>query len=139
MIRVIIVAAALALGNASAGRADVIIRNDRGGEMRAYQARVESVRASGERVIVDGICASACTLFLNLPAGQLCATARARFIFHSAADAQFGIPDWRANEALMNAYPPRVRLEIGRRGGLWLTPIAISGTAIAPACRKASR
>lgn len=120
---------------AGVARADIRIGADPGGVVSAYQARVAAARASGERVVVDGVCASACTLYLNLPASQICATPRAVFVFHSATDELLGLPDWRGNEQLMNAYPPHVRLAIGQRGGLWLTPIRIKGTALAPRCK----
>jgi len=115
--------------------ADIVIGRDNGGVVRAYQAKVQALHSSGERVVIDGVCASACTLHLNLPRNQICATRRAVFVFHSATDAQFGIPSWRTNDEVMNAFPPHVRVAIGQRGGLWLNPISIRGTALVPACR----
>lgn len=129
-------AVAIATIVASPAAADVTITMDRGGSLVAYQARVDAFRASGERVIVDGPCYSACTLYLTLPQGQVCATRRAVFGFHSVLDEQFGLPVPAANDRLMKAYPPNVQLEIGKRGGLWLNLILIRGTALVKGCGK---
>lgn len=55
-------------------RADITITRDEGGLKHIYEQRVAVARVAGERVIIDGVCASACTLYLTLPAGQVCAT-----------------------------------------------------------------
>ena len=63
----------------------VRIAEDRGGQIGHYQQTFAMFRSSGERVVVDGNCLSACTLVLGLiPRAQLCATALARFGFHAA-------------------------------------------------------
>ena len=60
----------LLLGGASAGAA-VRIDGDPGGRIDQYLSRFEQLRASGERVIVDGPCNSACTLLLGkLPVAE---------------------------------------------------------------------
>lgn len=121
---------------AAPAAADIRIRDDAGGVLSVYAERIEAARASRERVIIDGRCASACTLYLTLPSSQICATPRGLFIFHAATDAQFGLPDWRANDALMRAWPPHVQIAIGRRGGLWLNPVTISARELVPACGR---
>lgn len=136
-----LIAAALALGTAAnlaailKARADVRITNDRGGALAAYASRVQALHWSGERVILDGPCFSACTLHLNLPAGQVCATRRAVLGFHSAADAQFGWPVPETNAELLRVYPPKVRDFIARRGGLWFDLITVPARRFLPACR----
>jgi hypothetical protein len=98
------------------------ITADRGGLLTAYAERFEAARASGEPVIIDGVCLSACTLAIGmLPRGQVCATPKAVLGFHAA---------WRpavnggkvkspgATQALYEAYPANVRKWIARRGGL---------------------
>lgn len=136
-----IVAAALALATATAAiaiatkaRAEIIISNDRGGNVAAYQQRVEAARRSGEWVIIDGPCYSACTWWLTLPAGQVCATKRAVFGFHAATN-ELGIPDWRTNDALLKSLPPKVRYYVLKRGGLWLNTITVPGAQLARRCR----
>src|SRR5262245_51057444 len=77
-------AAALALSITSAA-ATMRISEDRGGQIGRYLEAFASVRSSGERVVVDGNCLSACTLVLGVvPRERICATQRARFGFHAA-------------------------------------------------------
>lgn len=114
--------------------AEIRITDDRGGNVAAYAARVQAVRASGERVVIDGPCQSACTLYLNLPRHQICATPKAVLGFHSAVDAQFGFPAPETNQQMMSAYPPAVRAWISSRGGLWLNVIRVAGRKFLQPC-----
>src|SRR5262245_64148662 len=76
--------AAVALSITSAS-ATMRIADDRGGQIGRYLETFTTVRSSGERVIIDGNCLSACTLVLGLvPHERMCATHRARFGFHAA-------------------------------------------------------
>jgi hypothetical protein len=62
------------------------IVEDHGGQVGKYLQAFAKVRSSGEHVVIDGDCLSACTLVLGLvPSNQICATARARFGFHAAS------------------------------------------------------
>jgi hypothetical protein len=98
------------------------ITADNGGRMGDYAARFLQVRQSGERVVIDGVCLSACTMVLGLvPRDRICATGRAVFGFHAAwqPDGNGGrIPSAPATAALMQTYPASVRAWIARRGGL---------------------
>jgi len=59
-------------------RADVRIVSSPGGAVDAYLAAFARVRQSGERVIIDGPCLSACTLVLStIPRNRICVTRRA--------------------------------------------------------------
>src|SRR5262249_36239841 len=102
--------------------ATVRIRDDLGGLMTQYASRFASVRQSGERVIVDGQCYSACTMLLGmLPRGQVCVTPNAVFGFHAAwnsDDPGHRVPRAAATQALIDIYPPSVRNWLARRGGL---------------------
>ena len=61
------------------------IAEDRGGQIGHYLQAFSMLRSSGERVVVDGNCLSACTLVLGIiPPSKVCATQRARFGFHAA-------------------------------------------------------
>ena len=74
--------ALLACGVTSAS-ATMRISEDRGGQIGQYLQAFASLRTTGEPVVVDGDCLSACTLVLGLvPRNQICATPRARFGFH---------------------------------------------------------
>ena len=88
-------------------------------------------RSSGERVVDDGNCLSACTLVLGLiPRAQLCATALARFGFHAA-----WMPDSDGHpitspigtHALWDIYPTTVQHWISRHGGLSHKMIYLQG------------
>ena len=76
------VATALSTSFASA---TMLITADRGGRIIDYVARFLEARASGEQVVIDGACLSACTLVVGvLPRGQVCATPKAVLGFHAA-------------------------------------------------------
>src|SRR3954454_22912131 len=65
--------------------ATVRITDDWGGQIGGYLDRFKSVRDSGEKVIIDGPCMSACTLVLGVvPGDRICVTSRARLGFHAA-------------------------------------------------------
>ena len=70
-----------------ASHAAVRIVEDGGGRIGAYVEKYQSVRSSGEMVIIDGYCALACTIVLGtLPHDKICVTSRARLGFHAAWD-----------------------------------------------------
>ncbi|HWM81454.1 MAG TPA: hypothetical protein VNQ56_05265, partial [Pseudolabrys sp.] len=51
------------------------IAEDRGGQIGHYMRTFAHVRATGQQVVIDGSCLSACTLVLGLvPRERLCAT-----------------------------------------------------------------
>ena len=65
--------------------ADYRITRDVGGRIDLYKIRYAKLRDSGERVIIDGICNSACTLVLGIvPHNRICVTPRAQLGFHQA-------------------------------------------------------
>ena len=52
-----LLAAMLLLAGAGASHALVRIANDRGGQIGRYVERYEQLRASGQTVMIDGLCA----------------------------------------------------------------------------------
>jgi hypothetical protein len=98
------------------------IGEDRGGQIGPYLTQYAMVRESGEKVIVDGSCLSACTLVLGtVPRDRICVTPRANFGFHAAWNmAPGGEPVFsrEGTRLLWDVYPPQVRRWISRRGGL---------------------
>ena len=60
----IVVATVLAVAAMLPASADVRIRSSPGGAVEAYLAAFARVRQSGQRVVIDGPCLSACTLVL---------------------------------------------------------------------------
>lgn len=104
--------------------ADLRITRDHGGEVEQYKAKYKRIRDTGQRVIIDGICNSACTLVLGIvPRQKVCVTPRASLGFHEAYTIQnFPIQTKVANAAgtrdLMSYYPEPVLDWIERKGGL---------------------
>jgi hypothetical protein len=122
--------------------ADLRIRASPGGQIGRFLDLFAEMRESGERVIIDGPCLSACTLVLSvLPRRQICVTRRAVFGFHAARSIdRYGRGTWEpeASRAVLDAYPPPVRNWIIRHGGLTPRLILLRGRELAamyPRCR----
>jgi hypothetical protein len=122
--------------------AEVRIEASSGGEATSFLAYFELLRRSGERVVIDGPCLSACTLVLDIvPRRRICVTPRAVLGFHAAKmidplGEEFPAP--RATRIVADAYPAPIRHWIERHGGLTTRPIFLSGReldAIYPLCR----
>ncbi len=135
--------AVLAIAPASA---TVVLSGDNGGKMEEYAARFQQVRNSGETVIIDGTCVSACTMVLGLiPLNRICATENAVLGFHAAwmydmAGNRVASPS--GTRDLMKTYPTAVRAWIARNGGLRPDVIYLRGRALAAIvkpCHEASR
>lgn len=111
--------AMLSLGNAEAA---LRISNDSGGQIGPYMDAWTTVRNSGERVIIDGPCLSACTLVLGMvPRDRICVTQRARLGFHAAwrpDDQGRPVVSAAGTQILWDTYPNEVRHWLSRRGGL---------------------
>jgi hypothetical protein len=114
----------LAIIIATPAVADLRITRDFGGYVEEYKARYERIRENGERVIIDGICNSACTLVLGIvPLQRICVTPRASLGFHQAyydKDVTFGIKvvSEEGTSELMSYYPAEVKDWLKRNGGL---------------------
>src|SRR6201990_409898 len=100
-------------------RAEVRILASPGGEVGPFLELFERVRQSGERVVIDGPCLSACTLVLSaVPTDRICVTRRAVLGFHAARsiDRRGRIyAEREASQAVLEAYPAPVRSWISRR------------------------
>ncbi|MGX9432174.1 MULTISPECIES: hypothetical protein [Bradyrhizobium] len=117
--------------NMSDASSAVRITNDRGGQIGTYVVKYHRLASTGESVIIDGLCASACTIVLSeLPQDKICVTSRATLGFHAAWN--YG-PDGRtftdpeATLMLYAAYPTPVRRWIARQGGLKRHIMFLSG------------
>jgi hypothetical protein len=122
--------------------ADVRILASPGGQVGPFLRLFETVRQTGERVVIDGPCLSACTLVLmSLPRQRICVTPRAVLGFHAATSRDFlgrSVHEAEATGAVLAAYPPRVRQWIVRHGGLSSRMLLLSGRELAamyPRCR----
>lgn len=141
-----ILGTALVVGLASPSSATVRITSDPGGEIEVRLKWLDSLRLSGQTVIIDGPCLSACTLVLGaISRDHLCVTSRARLGFHTAwRPNEFGRPvvSQDGTELLMRHYPPEIRDWIAGRGGLSPRLIYLQGrelTSMYPACRNGDR
>jgi hypothetical protein len=131
---------------ATSASAMVVLSDDSGGKMEEYAARFQQVRASGETVVIDGTCSSACTMVLGLVArNRVCATENAVLGFHAAwmydtSGNRVASPS--GTRDLMKTYPVSVRAWIARNGGLKLEMMYLRGrtlAAIVKPCDDASR
>jgi hypothetical protein len=126
----------------NAASADVRIVRDPGGEVSSYVQKFEEMRATGEHVVIDGPCLSACTLLTGIiPRDRVCVTSRAELGFHAASyydDASRSlVPTREGSRVVMRLYPPAIRAWIGRHGGLTPTLMMLRGpdlAALYPPC-----
>ncbi|WP_375338068.1 hypothetical protein [Bradyrhizobium japonicum] len=133
---------ASALFTTTPAMAEIRIVQSPGGEVGPFLDLFEQVRESGERVVIDGPCLSACTLVLSIvPGERICVTKRAILGFHAARSVDrrgrfYAEPE--ASDAVLQAYPGPVRAWISRHGGLSSRLLLLKGrdlAAIYPRCR----
>ncbi|UWU74205.1 hypothetical protein N2603_29630 [Bradyrhizobium huanghuaihaiense] len=126
-----LVIAALMVAGSRSGDAAIRITDDRGGSIGKYIYKYERLRASGQRVIIDGFCASACTIVLaTLPSERICVTSRAEMAFHAAWDIGprgRAVTNAGATRMMYLMYPAPVRRWIAHRGGLTPRTIFLRG------------
>lgn len=118
------------------------ISNDKGGQIGPYLDAYVSLRNSGQRVIIDGPCLSACTIVLGMvPRDRICVTQRAQLGFHAAWNpGSNGKPvlSQAGTKALWSLYPGHVRSWLKKHGGLKPKMVYLSGAELAsmyPTCR----
>jgi hypothetical protein len=120
----------------AAAEAEVRILASPGGEVVSYLDLFETVRQSGQRVVIDGPCFSACTLVLaTIPRDRICVTRRAVLGFHAPRWLDRKGRQYAASAAttrvVANTYPANVRAWIDRHGGLTSRPIFLRGKELA--------
>ena len=123
---------ASALFTTTPAMAEIRIIQSPGGQVGPFLDLFEQVRESGERVVIDGPCLSACTLVLSLvPGERICVTKRAVLGFHAASyfdDARHTlVPTRQGTAVIMRLYPPEIRDWIERHGGLKPQIMALRG------------
>lgn len=129
-----LLAVVLLLAGVSASQAVVRIADDRGGRIGTYVDKYQDLRTSGEYVIIDGLCASACTIVLGaIPHDKICVTSHASLGFHAAWD--FGangraVTNAEATQMLYSMYPNQIRHWINQRGGLTPHMIFLQGRSL---------
>ena len=136
-----LVTALILCASIASAQAEVRILSSPGGQVGPFLELFDKVRESGERVVIDGPCLSACTLVLmTVPNDRICVTRRAVFGFHAARSMDrrgrsYAEPE--ASRAVQDAYPAPVREWISRRGGLTSRMLLLRGrelAAIYPRC-----
>ncbi len=118
------------------------ITDDRGGLLGKYIDKYAAIKKSDKKVVIDGLCASACTLVLGLiKHNNICVSPRASLGFHVASDPAPGsspsailkgkavmIPNKLATNFMFYIYPPNVRRWITEHGGLRQEMIFLGGS-----------
>jgi hypothetical protein len=111
------------------------IGDDMGGPLGRYMRMFATLRDSGERVIIDGKCFSACTLVTAMiPKERICITQRAALGFHAGwVDDETGkrVVSGEGTRLLYAMYPPTIRRWIDKHGGLSARTIVLSGRELA--------
>jgi len=119
-----VLAAILLVATAAPALADYRITCDFGGDVEEYKAKYARLRDAGERVVIDGICNSACGLVLGIvPLNRICATPKASMGFHQAYfdkswTAGIRVTSYAGTAELMSIYPQGVKDWIEQHGGL---------------------
>lgn len=137
MMRVVtgLLAVIFLLGHVAASHAVVRIGEDRGGRIGTYLDKYEAVRNSGQSVIIDGLCASACTIVLGtVPHDKICVTSHAALGFHAAWDLGSNgraVTNSEATLMLYSMYPSAIQRWIKERGGLTRRMIFLRGRQLA--------
>jgi hypothetical protein len=115
--------------------AEVRILASPGGVAADYVKLFEVLEQSGERVVIDGPCYSACTLVLSIiPQDRICVTQRAVLGFHAARwvdERGRTRPAPEATRLVAQTYPSGVQAWIDRHGGLAAKPILLRGRELA--------
>ena len=121
---------------------EVRIEASTGGVVGDFLKLFAVLRQSGERIVIDGPCYSACTLVLStIPHNRVCVTRRAILGFHAPRLVDDYGQEYFAPEVtrvMVAGYPAPIRNWISRHGGLTQRPIFLRGrelTALYPLCR----
>src|SRR5262245_55100433 len=134
-IAAVLAGAIMAALTVTAAQSAVRIVADPGGQIGPYLENLTALRKSGERVIIDGPCLSACTMVLGvIPHERICVTPRAKLGFHAAwnpGDNGRPVTSKAATQLLMDIYPERVRSWIKERGGLTPKMMYLTGQELA--------
>jgi len=142
LLRAIWLGAMLCALSARPAQAEIRILESPGGQVGPFLDLFDQVRQSGERVVIDGPCLSACTLVLAMvPNDRICVTRRAVLGFHAARSVDrrgrtYAEPE--ASQLVLQTYPAGVRTWIRSRGGLTSRLLLLRGRELAalyPTCR----
>jgi hypothetical protein len=104
-----------------AANATATLHNNPGGFIDKFEARFERLASTGEPIVIDGFCNSACTLVTGMvPRSQVCAMPDAQLGFHSAWEENPNTYSPEGTREMWRHYPPYVRRLIRQAG--WSGP-----------------
>jgi len=141
-LRAMIVGLLLAVALVQPSNAMMRINEDMGGSLGQYLLKFATIRDSGEQVMIDGSCFSACTLVTALiPKQRICVTERAKLGFHAG-----WVSDQNGERAvsvegthlMYQMYPREIQRWIKLHGGLGKQTLVLEGRelmAVYPACK----
>ena len=99
-----------------------VISYSPGGDVGKFINRVDEAKEDKTKIIFDGQCNSACTLYLSLSKDQLCLTKNAKFGFHlpkaTLSTTYSSKVERITTELMLSEYPLWVRSWIKKQGGL---------------------
>jgi hypothetical protein len=128
-------AANLLVSSIALASATFRIYNDPGGQIGEYLAKYRALRASGERIVIDGTCASACSMILGIvPHNRICITPSAVLEFHAAWEVTptgKKVVSRAGSAILLSSYPGDVRHWISQYGGLTTQMLDLEGPELA--------
>lgn len=94
-----------------------VISFDGGGVIDDYIEKYNALRQAGGRIVLDGMCISACTLVTALiPNDRVCVTPFAQLAFHSASDGRMGTFAKEGTRLIWHYYPSWVRRYLQDKG-----------------------
>lgn len=135
LLAAVLLVAAFLMSSIGASHAVVRIADDRGGRIGTYVDKYQGLRSSGETVVIDGLCASACTIVLGaVPHDRICVTPNATLGFHAAWDPGANgraVTNREATRMLYSMYPSNIRRWISKRGGLKPQMVFLRGPQLA--------
>lgn len=104
------------LGLYSVNTGPAMAHDNPGGPVLAYAAEVDRLNRLHQPVFIDGVCASACTMYLGVEG--MCVTHDAFFKFHAASEPGSDRPDAFGSLVMMAHYPKAIRDWAIRSGAL---------------------
>jgi hypothetical protein len=114
--------ALLACKSDSANSATVV-RYSPGGHMALFAIKYDRMSRTGEKLVIDGGCWSACTMFLGfIRPENVCVTERAKLGFHTATEtADHGkkkswVHSQDGTKRLWSLYPENIKAALRKRG-----------------------
>jgi len=109
-----------------------------GGDIEIFAAKYDKIKKSGRKVVIDGLCFSACTIVASLPKDQVCVTPNASLGVH-LAESDDGVDTEYTDWAVKKYYPLALQDWIKKHGGLSEEPKYVKGNdllTIFDACKR---